>query len=109
MPTLAVIMTLCLRHQVEAENQALITKSPCIRFDLEKLKEPKTAAVFQSKVRGKFSALCFLHSDVDTLANSQKERADLNGSRGPWETEEGDSFLVKNEVLDLCGQSLLVS
>ena len=49
------------------------TKSPRIRFDLEKLKDPKIAEMFQAKVGGKFSAFCFLDSDVDTLANSLKE------------------------------------
>ena len=49
------------------------TKSPRIQFDLQKPKDPKTAAVFQGKVGGKFAALCVLGSDVDTLANSLKE------------------------------------
>ena len=50
------------------------TKSPRIRFDLEKLKDPKIAAVFQAKVGGKFSALCVLDHNVYILANSLKER-----------------------------------
>ena len=50
------------------------TKSPRIRFDLEKLKDLKIADVFQSKVGGKFAALCVLESDVDTLANSVKKK-----------------------------------
>ena len=49
------------------------TQSPRIRFDLEKLKDPKTAEVFQANVGGKFAALRVLDSDVDTLANSIKE------------------------------------
>ena len=48
-------------------------KSPGIRFDLEKLKDPKLAEVFQARVGRKFTALCVLDSDVDTLANSPKE------------------------------------
>ena len=47
------------------------TKSPRIR--LEKLKDPKTAEVFNAKVGEKFAALCILDSDIDTLANSLKE------------------------------------
>ena len=46
------------------------TKSPCIRFDLEKLKSPKIAVVFQAEIGGIFAALCVLDSDVDTLSNS---------------------------------------
>ena len=49
------------------------TKSPCIRFDLEKLKDSNIAELFRAKVGGKFAALCVLDSDVDTLANSLKE------------------------------------
>ena len=49
------------------------TKSPCIRFDLEKLKDPKIAEVFQANVGGKFEALCTPDSAVDTLANGLKE------------------------------------
>ena len=49
-------------------------KSPRTRFDLEKLKDPKIAEVFQAKIGAKFAALCVLDSDVDTLANSLKER-----------------------------------
>ena len=48
-----------------------LTKSPCIRF--EKLKDPKTAEVFQAKVDGKFAALCILDSKTDILVNSLKE------------------------------------
>ena len=47
------------------------TKSPRIRFDLEKLKVPKIAEVLQAKVGGMFA---FLWSDVYTLANSLKDR-----------------------------------
>ena len=47
-----------------------LTKSPRIRFDPEKLKDPITAEVFQDKVGEKFAALCVLDSDVDTLANN---------------------------------------
>ena len=39
------------------------TKSPCIRFDLEKLKDPKIAEVFQAKIGGKCAALCVLDSE----------------------------------------------
>ena len=51
----------------------LFTKSSRIRFDLEKLKDPKITEMFPAKVGGKFAALCVLDSDVDTLANSIKD------------------------------------
>ena len=43
------------------------TKSPRVRFDLAKLKDPKIAEVFQAKVDGQFAALCVFDSDVDLL------------------------------------------
>ena len=48
------------------------TKSPRVRFDLAKLKDPKIAEVFQAKVDGQFAALCVFDSSVDSLANSLK-------------------------------------
>ena len=51
-----------------------LTKSPRIRFDLEKLKDPKMAEVFQAEIGEMFTALCVLESDVDTLVNSLKDR-----------------------------------
>ena len=50
------------------------TKSTRIRFDLEKVKDPKISKVFQTEVGGKFAVLCVLDSDADTLAHSLKER-----------------------------------
>ena len=79
-----------------------LTKSPCIRF--EKLKDPKTAEVFQANVGGKFAALYILDSEIDTLVNSLKEGllATAEGVLGrqrtkiqPW---------VTNKILDLCDQ-----
>ena len=52
------------------------TKSPRIRF--EKLKDTKTAEVFQAKVGRIFAALCILDSDIDTLATSLKGGATRN-------------------------------
>ena len=36
-----------------------------IRFDLEKLKDPEVAEIFQAKIEGKFAALSILDSDMD--------------------------------------------
>ena len=41
-------------------------KTPRIRFDLEKLKDPENAEIFQAQVGGKFAALNTVDSDVDT-------------------------------------------
>ena len=54
------------------------TKSPHVRFGLEKLKDTKILEVFQAKVGGKFAALYILYNDVDTYANSLKAGTTLN-------------------------------
>lgn len=79
-------------------------KSPRIRFDLEKLKDPKIAEVFQAQVGGKFAALSTADSDVDTLAGNIKEVL-LNTAdevigrprrkKQPW---------ITSEILDLCDE-----
>ena len=51
----------------------LFTKSPRVRLDLEKIKDPKIAEMFQDKVGGKCAALCAFDNTVDNLANDLKE------------------------------------
>ena len=48
-------------------------ESPHIRFELKKLKDPKIAEAFQTKVDGKYAALCVHDNDVDTVAKIVKE------------------------------------
>ena len=60
---------------------------------MEKLKDPKTAEVFNAKVGGKFSALCILDSDTDTLVNSLKEGLLATADRVLGETEDEDLTL----------------
>ena len=48
------------------------TKNTCIRFDLEKLKDPKIAEMLQVTKGEELVALCVLDSDVDTLEKSLK-------------------------------------
>ena len=80
------------------------TKNPHIQFDLERLKDPNIAEVFQVKIGRKLTALCILYNDVDAHVNSLKElqlstTEEVFGRRGkksqPW---------VTNVVLDLCDQ-----
>ena len=74
----------------------------CYDHDLEKLKDPEIAEVFQAQAGGKFAALQVLDSDVDALANNIKEvllttADEVLGRKWkkiqPW---------VTKEVLDLC-------
>ena len=78
------------------------TNSPCKQF--EKLKDPKIAEVFQSEVGGKFAALCILDSDIDTLANSLKERLLSIAEEVLVRQRKKIQPWVTNKVLDLCDQ-----
>ena len=77
-------------------------KSPCIGFDLEKIKDPKIAEMFQAKVGGKVAALCVLGSDVDTIANSLKEGLLSTAEEVLGRQRKNIQPRVTNEVLDLC-------
>ena len=46
-------------------------KSPKIRFDLEKLKDPDIAAEFQATIGGKFAPLFTAHLDIDSRAGQK--------------------------------------
>ena len=80
------------------------TESFRIRFDLEKLKGPKIAEVFRARVGGKYPALCVLDSDIDTLANSLKERLLSIAEEVLVRQRKKIQPWVTNEVLDLCEQ-----
>ena len=77
------------------------TKSRRIRFDLEKLKDPKIAEMFQAKVGGKGAALCVLGSDVDTIANSLKEGLLSTAEEVLGRQRKTIQPWVTHEVLDL--------
>ena len=47
-------------------------KTSCIHFDMEKLKDPEVAKVFQDQVGGKFAALNLIDSDVEMLTGDIK-------------------------------------
>ena len=78
------------------------TKSPRIRS--EKLKDPKTAEVFQAKVGGKFAAQCILDSEIDTFANSIKEELLATTEGVLWRQRTKIQPWATNEVLDLSDQ-----
>ena len=78
-------------------------KSLHIRFDQEKLEDPKIE-VFQAKVYEKFAALCIIDSDVDTLVNSLKEGLLLTAEEVLGRRRKKIQLWVTQEVLDLCDQ-----
>ena len=73
-----------------------------IKFDLERLKDPQVADVFQAMIGGKFAPLNLLNAEVDTLVNSfnkalTESAGEIVGKRRavkrPW---------VTASLLDLC-------
>ena len=76
--------------------------SPRIKFDLEKLKDPSIARVFEAKVGSEYAALNMIPEDVDSLTDNMSKvlfdtaREVLGKKRKknrPW---------VTDEILDLC-------
>ena len=80
------------------------TKSPCIRFDLGKLKDLKIAEVFQAKISGQFAAVCVLDSNVDIIENSQKKALDSAATELLGRQRKKILLWKTNEVPDLCDQ-----
>ena len=89
-------------HLKRAKNQS----STRIRFDLEKLKDPEVAEIFQAKIAGKFAALSILDSDMDmdmltdTSNTAVTDTANeilskYRAVKKPW---------VTTDILDLCAK-----
>ena len=73
-----------------------------LRFDVEKLKDPKIAEMFQAQVGGKFAALSLLDNDIDTMSGNinhvllsaaEEVLGPHRRKNKPW---------VTNDILDLC-------
>ena len=77
-------------------------QSPRIRFDLEKLKDPGIAEVFQAQVGGKFATLAAIDSDVNTLATNMNEILVETAEKVLGKRRKKIQPWVTNEVLDLC-------
>ena len=62
---------------------------PRIKFDLEKLKDPNVASVFEAKVGGKYAALNMIPEDINSLTDSMSKVLFEAATEGTWkETEE---------------------
>ena len=77
-------------------------KSPRIKFDLEKLKDPDIAAEFQATIGGKFAPLLTAQLDIDSFNNQLNEQfvdtaeAVLGRARGKKQ------IWMSDEVLEMC-------
>ena len=77
-------------------------KSPRIRFNLEKLKDPNILSDFQAELGGRFAVLDFVKEDIDSVTDKfnnaiQETASEILGKERkkikPW---------VTDEILDLC-------
>ena len=77
-----------------------------IRFDLEKLKDPEVAEIFQAKIGGKFAALSILDFDMDmdmltdTFNTAVTDTA--NESLGKYRPVKKPWVIT--DILDLCAK-----
>ena len=77
-------------------------KNPCIHFDLEKLKDPEVAKVFQAQVEGMFAALNLIDSNVEMLTGDIKEVLLTTAEEVLGKRQKKIQPWITNEVLDLC-------
>ncbi|MGL4418375.1 MAG: reverse transcriptase domain-containing protein [Plesiomonas shigelloides] len=77
-------------------------KSPRIRFDLQKLKDPAILEIFQAQVGGRFAALVTLDCDVDTLAGTVKEVLTSTAEKVLGKQRKRKQPWVTDDILDLC-------
>ena len=77
-----------------------------IRFDLEKLKDPEVAEIFQAKIRGKFAALSILDSDMDMdmLTDTFNTAVTYTANEIPGKYRPVKKPWVTTDILDLCAK-----
>lgn len=73
-----------------------------LRFDVDKLKDPKIAEIFQAQVGGKFAALTLIDNDIDTLSNNINDVLTTTAKEVLGQKRRTTKPWVTNEVLDLC-------
>ena len=83
-----------IRLKLKSKNKK---KSPRIKFDLDKLKDPNILEVFQAKIGGKFAALNFIQEDIDSITGefntaieetAMEVLGKLRTKKKPWVTDE---------------------
>ena len=78
-----------------------------IKFDLEKLEDPKVADAFQWMIGGKFAPLTLLNADdteVDTLVNSFNKAMIETASEILGKSRAIKRPWVATSILDLCDE-----
>lgn len=95
-----VLTSLKLKLKLRRDNN----KSPRIRFNLEKLKDPDTERIFQAQVGGKFAALATIDCDIDALAGSIKEVLLSTADEVLGKQRKRKQPWVTDDILDLCDE-----
>ena len=78
------------------------TSSPRIKFDLERLKDPAVADMFQAQLGGRFAALSVLDSDLNDLTTEFNEAVTETAKEVLGRQRKRHHPWVTNDILDLC-------
>ena len=78
--------------------------SPRIRFNVDKLKDPEIAEVFEARVGGRFSALGLLENDINTMTDNIKEVLQETAAEVLGKEKKKNKPWVTNDILNLCDE-----
>ena len=79
-------------------------KNPHVCLNLEKLKGPEVAKVFQAQAGGRFAALNLIDSNVEMLAGNIKEVLLTTAEEVLGKRQKKIQPWITNEILDLCNK-----
>ena len=94
-----VLMTMKLRLKKKPH-----TANPRIKFDLERLKDPDVADIFQARLGGRFAALSVLDTDLNTLATDLNEVVRVTAEEVLGRQRKKHRPWITNDILDLCDE-----
>ena len=77
-------------------------KSPRIRFDIEKLKDPEIANIFEARIDGKFAALNLFEEDLNVLTDNIKAVVQETAREVLGKERKKIQLWITNNILDLC-------
>ena len=85
--------------------QAKYTNKKChLKFDVDKLKDPNVADIFEAQVGGKFAALNLIDVDIDTLSNSINHVLRTTAEEVIGHKQKNSQPWVTNDVVKLCDE-----
>mgnify|MGYP006273469667 CR=1 FL=1 len=93
------LVLLNMKMKLKKKYQAARTR---IKFDLEKLRDPEVAEVFQAQLGGRFAALNILNNDINDLTNSFNEAVRVTAEEVLGLERKKHKPWTSNDILDLC-------